>query len=188
MRFKISRKKKFLVLLGILVVLACYGNYLIYWDYPIEGRVLDKETGEPMAGAVVAARYTIDWMTPGGSVHTNLTCQEAVTDENGYFRIPVMITMHPIAFFAFLEDYPDILIFALGYEKILTWNPPEDLEQDSEGKYIVRIRRIRDKEELKRNLQRCRPVDFSSKGCPKLSDLRKKEYYNVGINMYKMYK
>lgn len=92
-----SRTKRFLIAMGLtLFVISARG--CVVWDGPYEGYVRDKETGEPISGAVVA----VFWYrhTPGG-MHDAVTffgAQEDVTDEEGAFTIPGQLSINVIPF------------------------------------------------------------------------------------------
>ena len=77
-------------LLVLVAVIVKFGKPepLYYRQHPIELIVVDEETGEPIEGAVVVAR----WNVTGGSFNTYtlgaLDIQEAVSDKNGNVLLP----------------------------------------------------------------------------------------------------
>lgn len=74
-----------LVCLGLLIS-GCDKRYS---SEPIEGRVVDAETGEPLQGVVVAANWELEIGTLGGAYPIGqLMVLESVTDENGRFAFP----------------------------------------------------------------------------------------------------
>jgi hypothetical protein len=58
---------------------------IFYWDGPYWGRVVDADTGEPIAGAVVAGMWDFEYslLLIGGDTHADT--RETVTDEKGRF-------------------------------------------------------------------------------------------------------
>jgi hypothetical protein len=99
-----------------------------YWGEPIRGRVVDAETGEPLAGVVIVA----DWkLLAGGYGHgghiNSLVVQETVTNKNGEFGFPKWgPKMRPS--FTMLDKAPWLILFKSGYEHGALWN-----EQGSNG-------------------------------------------------------
>lgn len=74
-----------LLIVSLLAVSGCAisNHYEAY-----RGKVVDKETREPIAGAAVLAVYYTQRYTLAGSNLEYLDAQETVTDENGEFEIP----------------------------------------------------------------------------------------------------
>lgn len=66
---------------------ACAAAPFSYSANPLEARIIDEQTREPIAGAVIVA----SWVLIGG-IHPDRTevliVREAVTDEHGRFQIP----------------------------------------------------------------------------------------------------
>ncbi len=78
-------------------------------DGPYRGKVVELETGKPIEGAVVAARWTIEPF-----VHTERICdaKETLTDKNGEFELPKgSCTSHPFA----QMFGPYVVVFKPGY-------------------------------------------------------------------------
>jgi hypothetical protein len=75
-----------LILVSVLTVWA-NGSILgiFYWNGPYWGRVVDADTGEPVAGAVVAGMWDFEyyWFVHGGATYADT--RETVTDEKGRF-------------------------------------------------------------------------------------------------------
>jgi len=78
-------------------------------DGPYRGKVVELETGEPIEGAVVAARWMIEPF-----VHSERICdaKETITDKNGEFELPKgSCRSHPLA-----QMYkPRVVVFKPGY-------------------------------------------------------------------------
>ena len=77
------------------------------------GKVVDYDTGEPLAGAAVLAVYHTTAYSVAGEVGGVVDGQETLTDENGEFKIPAAMRW----FFVVYRGYPrgDITIFKPGY-------------------------------------------------------------------------
>lgn len=104
--------KKIALLICILLAMTgnAFGDGLVYfYDGPYRGKVIELETGRPIEGAVVAARWRITvW------VHTEILCdaQETITDKNGDFKLPLgWCINHPFA----EMDKPRVVVFKPGY-------------------------------------------------------------------------
>lgn len=98
----------------LIILLVWYGKYLIYIDGPYSGRVIDAETKEPIEGAVVLVIWDWETFTPGGGVSTYYEAKEAVTDKNGDFVVPRLISLalNPLYY---LDEVTHITIFKPGY-------------------------------------------------------------------------
>lgn len=82
---------------------------------PYMGKVVDKESGEPIEGAVVFAMfYTIFGFSPGGAVSHYADAMEVLTDNKGEFSLPT----HRIFTFRIGDLWDDkihAIIFKPGY-------------------------------------------------------------------------
>jgi hypothetical protein len=98
------------------------------WSYiakPIEGRVVDKETTQPVPGAVVVAQWILA-TPPNGEERDYFVVIETVTDSDGRYRIPGW-GPEPRPRSRWLDKYdPAIEVFKPGY-----W--PEGLANRPEG-------------------------------------------------------
>lgn len=54
----------------------------------IRGQVVVAETGQPLEGVIVVARWRLNWTTGPGSAGGTINTLEAVTDKEGKFFIP----------------------------------------------------------------------------------------------------
>lgn len=119
---------------------------------PFRGQVVDVETGQPIAGAVVLVVW---WEAVPTPVQTNqkfYDAREAVTDANGRFEVP---RLSP-PFFSFRIFDPKISYFAPGYEPIAeVVTPPEG--QPFVAPTVLQMRRLKTREELLRK-RRARPA------------------------------
>ncbi len=98
----------------VLLLLIWYGRYLIYIDGPFSGRVIDTETREPIEGAVVLAVWKMSTCTLGGGVSTYYDAKETVTDKNGEFEVPRLVSFNINPLY-YLDDLTEITIFKPGY-------------------------------------------------------------------------
>lgn len=109
---------------------------------PFRGQVVDVETGQPIAGAVVLVVW---WEAVPTPVQTNqkfYDAREAVTDANGRFEAP---RLSP-PFFSFRIFDPKISYFAPGYEPIAeVVTPPEG--QPFVAPTVVQMRRLQTRKE-----------------------------------------
>jgi hypothetical protein len=66
---------------------------IFYWNGPYWGRVVDADTGEPIAGAVVAGMWDFEYyiFVHGGSTYADT--RETVTDEKGRFFLQTARTI-----------------------------------------------------------------------------------------------
>lgn len=103
-------------LLLLVVALLLLPGCAITREYgPYMGKVVDKETGEPIAGAVVFLRfYTGTIWAAGGRVSHYADAVEYLTDNEGKFDIPVqrIIAFRPGDTW---DQRPLVIIFKPGY-------------------------------------------------------------------------
>jgi len=141
------------VIMAFLVLSASTSTACAHSDGPYRGKVVELETGKPIEGAVVAARWTIEPF-----VHTERICdaKETLTDKNGEFELPKgSCTSHPFA-----EMYkPSVVIFKPGYLGYLPLgSSPEEKRahmpsftgqefQDEKQYYVIKLGRPKTREE-----------------------------------------
>jgi hypothetical protein len=114
---RMARQFWILVTLGLGVSLPAHAFTLYYTADPIEAKVIDADTKQPLEGVVVVAHWELVLSSPGGdSPAGQLMVMEAVTDKNGTFRIPGWGPK--LAIRSHLSDYrdPELLLFKSGYE------------------------------------------------------------------------
>lgn len=160
MKIRKDARKTILVSTFLLLVFICQGCGGIFFPLPyrslapFSGKVIDADTKEPIAGAVVLAVYYFTSYTVAGSNSYVEDGQETLTDENGEFKLP-----RARRWFVLRRGYPEgaLTIFKPGYgvfpdhkrsEAVganKSWPPPK--------KYIVyKIPKLKTKEERIRNL------------------------------------
>lgn len=99
------------LLMGILLLSGCaishtYGPYM--------GKVVVKDTGEPIEGAVVFISFYTRLPTPGGPVGYYADATEVLTNGQGQFAIPSqrVLSMKPLQYW---DLQPLVTIFKPGY-------------------------------------------------------------------------
>jgi hypothetical protein len=115
---RMARQFWILVTLGLGVSLPAYADFTFYYSAdPIEAKVVDADTKQPLAGVIVVAHWELVFSTLGGDTRAGqLKVMEAVTDKNGNFRFPGWGPK--LAVRSHLSDYqdPELLLFKSGYE------------------------------------------------------------------------
>lgn len=74
----------------LVVALMLLSGCAITHEYgPYMGKVVDKESGEPIAGAVVFVQFFTEFgFSPGGAVSDYADAEETLTNENGEYYLP----------------------------------------------------------------------------------------------------
>jgi hypothetical protein len=86
---------------------------VVWFLTPVSGRVIDHLTGSPIADAAVAISWSLEsWE---GSAVDHLYCGEAITDENGEFRLTVWGPRFHFAPGRISRTQPEIRVIADGY-------------------------------------------------------------------------
>jgi hypothetical protein len=100
-----------LIAAGILVS----GCAITHTYGPYKGKVVDKETNEPIEGAVVFIKFSTDFqLSPGGPVSHFVDAVEVMTDQNGEFEIPRQ-RINTFRVFHVWDKYAPVIIFKPGY-------------------------------------------------------------------------
>lgn len=102
-----------LSLVGVLATgcASLYGQS--FWG-PFRGHFVDVDTGQPIPGAVIAAVWREEKMTPVSSVQEYYAAEVAVADRDGRFEVPA--PPRPLAGLSVTD--PVITWFAPGYRRI----------------------------------------------------------------------
>jgi hypothetical protein len=98
----------------IALLLVCSGCVsVLRIDGPYEGKVVDRETNQPIEGAVVHCTWNKVHVTPAGGLGEYYDSYEVLTDSKGEFEIPGkgLLVFSSI-------DKMDITIFKAGYEQV----------------------------------------------------------------------
>jgi hypothetical protein len=110
-RFGLNKFLLCLIAAGILVS----GCAITHTYGPYKGKVVDKETNEPIEGAVVFIKFSTDFqLSPGGPVSHFVDAVEVMTDQNGEFEIPRQ-RINTFRIFHVWDKYAPVIIFKPGY-------------------------------------------------------------------------
>lgn len=122
-----------LFIIGLNVTLSEAG-WLIYHKPEFEGKVIDAETRQPIEGAVVVVRYLKYPIIggPGGRSATVQNVREALTDKNGFFRIPSYTALIPFS----VEAMAVFVVFKPGYASISRMNLEETFSSNAHDKEV----------------------------------------------------
>jgi hypothetical protein len=146
--------KILLLLLAASVVSGC----TISQEYgPYKGQIVDRETGEPIEGAVVFVQFfTEGLLSPGGVVSSFSDAVEVLTDSNGEFEIPAQ-KIKSFKMFSRWAVYESVIIFKPGYGAYPK-HPGIDRDLTEEdhflptGKYVtIKLPKLKSKEERMEN-------------------------------------
>lgn len=88
----------------------------VHWSLPLEGRIVDRQTGSPVEGVVVVASWQPEIHLPNGWFPKEpIAVMEGVTDREGRFRLEAWGPRVSEGT-ALRERAPQILLFKTGYE------------------------------------------------------------------------
>jgi len=102
---------------------------------PISGKIVDYETGKPIAGVSVFAHW--DKTSWHGSIIGVVAAVEAITDEKGRYVLPEWGPLMSSVSDRDLMEYPQIHLFKFGYhpltvrERALVISGPREIERMS---------------------------------------------------------
>lgn len=106
---------------------ACAGGPRMYSAKPIQGSVVDAETGAPLEGVIVVAQWILFVVGPGHGQHRDrLEVLETVTDRHGHYVFPgwgpkrAKSVLHVL-----LTKDPEISFFKPGYRPLTVENRRE---------------------------------------------------------------
>ncbi len=121
---------------ALIVATVLSTGWLIYYKPEYRGRVLDAETGEPIVGAAVVARYYKNVIISFPESHTVLMDErETLTDGRGDFRLPAYLTMTPCS----VPSWTAFVIFKPGYGNFPSHSTsPPSLPLDIEERFFSR--------------------------------------------------
>ncbi|MDP3298314.1 MAG: carboxypeptidase-like regulatory domain-containing protein [Thermodesulfovibrionia bacterium] len=158
------KNKKQLIIGFVAVLIFLTSTACAHSDGPYRGKVVELETGNPIEGAVVAARWMIEPF-----VHSEKICdtKETITDKNGEFELPEgSCTSHPFA-----KMYkPYVVVFKPGYLAYLPiGSSPEEKRahmpsftgnefQDKKQYYIIKLGKPKTREERELTLDEARSL------------------------------
>lgn len=103
---------------------------LMYTAEPMEARIIDADTKQPLEGAVVVAHWQLERGSVGGSYPAGqLMVMETVTDKDGKFNFPGFGPKPAITSHLVHKD-PALILFKSGYHyRVLTNQYTSDIEQ-----------------------------------------------------------
>lgn len=184
MRHKTKMRLVWIILAGL--VLTAVGPCTITHKYgPYSGKVIEKETGDPIEGAYVLMIFYTEMYTPGGFVSKFVETRDATTDKNGEFKIG--------AYRAWAFRFPQrwkkdcfVTIFKPGYgafpnnaSLIPEYIPFYSIPAKDHVK--VSLPRLRTYEDRLNNLHSIPPVGIPDEKLNSLMKLIDKEYNNLGF-------
>ena len=113
--------------------------WMVYHKPAFKGKVIDAETKEPIAGAVVVVIYEKYPIIsgPGGGSASIMNIKEFLTDKNGEFYAPSYTTIiQPFS----IEAYASFIIFKPGYGSFPWYrvSPPMELSLDATMEFFPR--------------------------------------------------
>jgi len=113
---KQGRKMKVVckIIFSVLALLLISGCAITHQYGPYMGQVVDKETNEPLEGAVVFLRIFTEYPTPGGPVSVFADALEVMTDKAGEFTIPShrVWSFRPVSWW---DKVAHAIVFKPGY-------------------------------------------------------------------------
>lgn len=113
-----------MVIMSVFFTATTASAFLIRYDGPYEGRIIDAETKQPIEGVVVLGVWYKEEPNVAGSSNTYYDAQETVTGKDGEFKIQGQ----GLKIFSFVGTM-NVLIFKAGYEYIGS-GPWESLKWD----------------------------------------------------------
>jgi len=176
--------KKLLGLSLLVGMLFLSGCAISHTYGPYTGKVVDKETAEPIEGAVVFMSFYTLLPTPGGQTSYYADATETLTDRQGQFVIPTqwVWAFRPLSFW---EPQPQVIIFRPGYGAF-----PEHRDTSYEPKgwfkvgvpLTIKLPKLKTREERRDNLGNL----WAGSGVPqekhrRLSTLERTERVELGL-------
>ena len=115
--------KVLILVTALLFPLWVFGDPPVYYANEIRGKVVNAETGQPIEGGVVVARWTLRWIRIGdGSTGGTINTLEAVTDKEGKYFLPSW-GPRPRPPLAFLDNLdPELRFFKSNYYPMVLTN------------------------------------------------------------------
>jgi hypothetical protein len=171
----------FPLVLGCVLLLSLGYSPSLLADGPYHGRVIDKETKQPIEGAAVVAIWWKETAMIGHPIQSVHDAQEALTDKDGNFTILGASTISLNPFSRIWE--PKFTIFKPGYEVFGTYGGRRLEPREEDGQTVVQLRQLTTREERLKNL---REVSISSRvpkeKYPNLTKLKNTERKNLGLD------
>lgn len=99
---------------------GCGNQWILFYDKPINGYVVDAETGTPIEGVIVVGMWDLaQFLGQGFGGYAKVI--EVTTDKEGRFRLPFWATFKPWKFHSGMNEIaPKIVIYKPGYK--IVWS------------------------------------------------------------------
>lgn len=149
-----KKKLKLIIVATLVIVIGLMTSCgMIRYDHNFCGKVIDRETNEPIFGAVVIGDWENITPTVAGAVSSLNTLSEVVTNKDGTFCLKGRGIV-------FMVDEPQLEIFKSGYDNVAitfyTLNNPYTLEKYYKDKVIwnnkeaiIRLKKLSTEERIK---------------------------------------
>jgi hypothetical protein len=148
----------------IMFYLVCSGCVTYFgYDGPCEGRVIDRDTRQPIEGAVVDGTWVKSYPGPGGASGKYYDSKEVLTDKGGKFKIEGV----GLLILSNMEEM-EVNVFKAGYTQWQAyWSSPKRSKYSAESvewegdKAIFKLRRMTMEERKERvaNTPRSAPAN-----------------------------
>ena len=135
-----------IMLLALLFPLQACAAPLWYTAEPVQGNVVDAETGQPLEGVIITANWQLEGGIEGSYPVGQMMVMETVTDKDGRYRFPGWGPKHRPLNGRISTRAPQLLVFKSGYryvglanallEKSLRGELDNPLRSDWDGKTI----------------------------------------------------
>ena len=171
---------------AFLLFLSIGCGEILYADGPYLGRVIDKETKQPIEGAAVLAVWYKRTASLGHPSVTFYDAQETLTDNEGNFTIPgtSTVSLNPLS----RVDEPRFTIFKPGYKAysgllvVLVQNLVPTGLYEKDGRMVAELRQLTTRKERLDNQGRVSVSDCDrNEKCPNLIRLINVERSNLGL-------
>jgi hypothetical protein len=97
-------------------ILALVQGCMVWHHYEgYKGRVIEKETGQPIPGAGVFVKYYKQSPSVGGDVRHFVGVASTLTDEKGEFKISANNILSGRYLFSWFDDPPNFSVYAAGH-------------------------------------------------------------------------
>jgi hypothetical protein len=170
----------FSIVLGSVLLLSLGYSPTLLADGPYHGRVIDKETKQPIEGAVALSVWYRRTASLGHPSIAYYDAQETLTDKDGNFTIPGTSTfsLNPLS----RIDEPRFTIFKPGYEVFGTYEGRGLDTPEKNGHTVVELQPLKTREEKLENQAKVSVLDCDSRDkCPNLIRLINVERSNLGL-------
>jgi len=94
---------------------GCGNQWMLFYDRPIKGHVVDAETGKPLEGVLVVGMWQLSqFLSQGFGGYAKVIV--AQTDREGKFKIPFWVALKPWKVCSAMRDgAPSIMLYKPGY-------------------------------------------------------------------------